>query len=192
MGESLRMRSSDSATVDPRLTAPVDPRLTALADPWLATLTLCLCNMGRLSFCTRATVCCAPHDTESTRRPGMVEDWLLRKLKQQQLTAIKKCQCFPLITWRPYLFISLFLSLFLTFFLSFFWGVYMFCSCVWRLRLLDTYASEIAKICNFWTFRLVIQLIKQLFKIRQRAFLHNVPWSIGQKGFLSEFEKMVY
>ncbi len=34
------------------------------------------------------------------------------------------------------------------------------------LQTIDTYASKIAKICNFWTFRLVIQLIKQLFKIR--------------------------
>ncbi len=47
------------------------------------------------------------------------------------------------------------------------------------LRLLDTFASKIAKICNFWTFRLVIQVIEQLFKIRQKAFL-------------SDFEKMVY
>ncbi len=38
-----------------------------------------------------------------------------------------------------------------------------------RLRLLDTYASKIAKICTFWMFRLVIQLIKQLFKIWQSA-----------------------
>ncbi len=37
------------------------------------------------------------------------------------------------------------------------------------LKLLDTYASKIAKICNFWTFRLVIQLIKQLFKIWQKV-----------------------
>ncbi len=40
------------------------------------------------------------------------------------------------------------------------------------LRLLDTFASKIAKICNFWAFRLVIQLIDQLF--------------------FSDFEKMVY
>ncbi len=34
-----------------------------------------------------------------------------------------------------------------------------------ELRLLDTFASKIAKICNFWKFRHVIQLIKQLFTI---------------------------
>ncbi len=47
------------------------------------------------------------------------------------------------------------------------------------LRLLDTHASKIAKICNFWTFRLLINLIKHLFKIRQKAFL-------------SDFEKLLY
>ena len=33
------------------------------------------------------------------------------------------------------------------------------------LRLLDTYASEIAKICVLWTFWPVFQLINHLFKI---------------------------
>ena len=41
------------------------------------------------------------------------------------------------------------------------------------LRLLDTFASKIAGNCNFWTFRLVIQLIEEIFKIRRKAFLHN-------------------
>ncbi len=53
------------------------------------------------------------------------------------------------------------------------------------LTILARYEAKIAKICNFWTFRLVIQLRKQLFKIRHL-------WSIGQKGFLSDFEKIVY
>ncbi len=70
--------------------------------------------------------------------------------------------------------------------------------------------AEIAKICNLWTFWLAIQLIFHLFKIHKKAFLPNAPymkkcndilkislhflhlWSIGQKGFLSDFEKMVY
>ena len=47
------------------------------------------------------------------------------------------------------------------------------------LRLLDTYASEIAKICDLKTFWPLIQLINHLFKIRQ-------------KGFLSDFEKLLY
>ena len=50
------------------------------------------------------------------------------------------------------------------------------------LRLLGTYASKIAKICNFWTFRFVIQLIEQLFNIWQKWFIcwirgQNVLWS---------------
>ncbi len=67
------------------------------------------------------------------------------------------------------------------------------------LRIPDSYDAKIVKICNLWTFWPVIQLICPLFKIRQKALLPNTPkvrflhlWSIGQKGFLSEFEKMVY
>ena len=73
-----------------------------------------------------------------------------------------------------------------------------------HLRLLDTNASEIAKNCNFWTFRLVIQLIKAAFQSPTKSlsaqwsidvksvvhFLHL--WSIGRKAFLADFEKMVY
>ena len=33
------------------------------------------------------------------------------------------------------------------------------------LTILARYDAKIAKTCNFWTFRLVMQLIKQLFKI---------------------------
>ncbi len=43
------------------------------------------------------------------------------------------------------------------------------------LRLLDTYASKIAKICILWTFWPVIQLINHLFKIGQNAFLRDAP-----------------
>ncbi len=39
------------------------------------------------------------------------------------------------------------------------------------LRLLDTYASKIAKICDLKTFWPLIQLINHLFKIRQKAFI---------------------
>ena len=54
------------------------------------------------------------------------------------------------------------------------------------LRLLDTFSSKIAKICNFWTFRLVIKLIEQLLKIRQKAFLHNGPFCrILKRRFIS-------
>ncbi len=35
------------------------------------------------------------------------------------------------------------------------------------LTILARYEAKIAKIYNFWTFRHVIQVIKQLFKIRQ-------------------------
>ncbi len=52
------------------------------------------------------------------------------------------------------------------------------------LRLPHRNDAKIAKVCNIWTFWLVIQLIHRLFKIRQKAFL--------QKGLLSDFEKMVY
>ncbi len=51
------------------------------------------------------------------------------------------------------------------------------------LRLPDTYASEIAKICDLKTFWPLIQLINHLFKIRQK---------VVQKGFLSDFEKLLY
>ncbi len=42
-----------------------------------------------------------------------------------------------------------------------------------NLTILARYEAKIANICNFWTFRLVIQLIKHLFKILQKAFLPN-------------------
>ena len=35
--------------------------------------------------------------------------------------------------------------------------------------------ARIAKICNLWTFWLVIQLMNHLFKIRHKAFLPNAP-----------------
>ncbi len=38
------------------------------------------------------------------------------------------------------------------------------------LRILASYEAKIAKICNFWAFWPVIQLIYHLFKIRQKAF----------------------
>ncbi len=43
------------------------------------------------------------------------------------------------------------------------------------LRILASYEAKIAKICNFWTFRPVNQLINHLFKIRQKALLPNAP-----------------
>ncbi len=36
-----------------------------------------------------------------------------------------------------------------------------------ELTILATFEAKIAKICNFWTFRLVIQLIKQLFEVKR-------------------------
>ena len=33
---------------------------------------------------------------------------------------------------------------------------------------------------------------KKAFQNLQKAFLPNVPWTVGQKGALSYFEKMVY
>ena len=39
----------------------------------------------------------------------------------------------------------------------------------WNLRLLDTYAIKVAKICDPKTFWPLIQLINHLFKIRQKA-----------------------
>ena len=47
------------------------------------------------------------------------------------------------------------------------------------LRIPDSYHAEIAEICDFWALWPVIQLINNIFKIRQ-------------KPFLSDFEKMVY
>ncbi len=44
-----------------------------------------------------------------------------------------------------------------------------------QLRILASYEAKIAKICNFWTFSPVIQLINHLLKIWQKAFLPNVP-----------------
>ena len=39
------------------------------------------------------------------------------------------------------------------------------------LRILARYEVKIAKICNFWTFWPVLQLINHLFKIRQKALI---------------------
>ncbi len=47
--------------------------------------------------------------------------------------------------------------------------------CNLGLRLPHRNDAKIAKICNLWTFWLVIQLINHLFKIRQKAFLPNDP-----------------
>ncbi len=52
----------------------------------------------------------------------------------------------------------------------------------YELRLLDTYASKIAKICDLKTFWPLIQLINHLFKIRQIAFLPNAPFCRILKG----------
>ena len=49
----------------------------------------------------------------------------------------------------------------------------IFKACV--LRLPHRNDAKIAKICNLWTFWLVIQQINHLFKIRQKAFLTNAP-----------------
>ncbi len=43
------------------------------------------------------------------------------------------------------------------------------------LRLPYRSDARIAKLCNLWTFWLVIQLMNHLFKIRHKAFLPNVP-----------------
>ena len=45
-----------------------------------------------------------------------------------------------------------------------------------KLRLPYRNDAKITKICNLWTFELVIQLIDHLFKIRQKAFLPNAPY----------------
>ncbi len=45
---------------------------------------------------------------------------------------------------------------------------------IWILTILARYEAKIANICNFWTFRPVIQIIKHLFKIQQKASLPNV------------------
>ncbi len=37
------------------------------------------------------------------------------------------------------------------------------------LRIPDSYDAKIAKICNFWTFWPVIQLINDLFKIQKKV-----------------------
>ena len=38
--------------------------------------------------------------------------------------------------------------------------------CRFQLRLLDTFASKIAKICNFWTFRLVPFQYRLFFSVQ--------------------------
>ena len=53
-----------------------------------------------------------------------------------------------------------------------------------RLRIPDSYDAKITKICNFWTFWHVIQLISHLFKMRQKAFLPNAPF--WKDGLLAE------
>ena len=50
----------------------------------------------------------------------------------------------------------------------------------------DSYDAKIAKIRNFWTFWPVIQLIKRSYF---SLFTSKEHWA---KGFLSDFEKMVY
>ncbi len=65
------------------------------------------------------------------------------------------------------------------------------------LKIPDNYDAKIAKICNPWTFWHVIQPMNNLFKIQQKAFcpmLHRCKGFLEHwaKGFLSDFEKMVY
>ncbi len=53
------------------------------------------------------------------------------------------------------------------------WGTWN--NIITDLRILASYAAKIAKICNFWTFWPVIQLINHLFKFRWKAFVPNTP-----------------
>ncbi len=48
----------------------------------------------------------------------------------------------------------------------------------YHLRLLDTYASKIAKFCDLKTFWPLFQLINHLFNFRQKVFLH-----LGRQAF---------
>ncbi len=43
------------------------------------------------------------------------------------------------------------------------------------LRLPHMNDAKIAKMCNIWTFWLVIQLINRLFRIQKKAFMPNAP-----------------
>ncbi len=43
------------------------------------------------------------------------------------------------------------------------------------IAILARFEAKIAKIHNIWTFRLVIQQIKHLFQMRQKAFLPKGP-----------------
>ena len=54
---------------------------------------------------------------------------------------------------------------------------------------IDTYASKTTNYCNFWTFRLVIQVIKQLLKIRQKHFCPVVHFvGFWKDGLLAELK----
>ncbi len=44
-----------------------------------------------------------------------------------------------------------------------------------KLRSPQRNDAKMAKICNLWTFWLVIQLINHLFKIQKKALLPNTP-----------------
>ncbi len=53
------------------------------------------------------------------------------------------------------------------------------CTYLWRsLRIPAMYEVKNSKICNFWTFWPVIQLINHLFQIRQKAFLKKLPLQV--------------
>ncbi len=73
------------------------------------------------------------------------------------------------------------------------------------LRILASYEAKTAKISNYWTFWPASQLINHFFKIEQKTFcstLHRSVWvmslyflhlwTVGEKVFSSDFEKMAY
>ncbi len=70
-----------------------------------------------------------------------------------------------------------------------YWRFQDILQCVQVLRLPYRNDAKIAETFNLWTFWPVIQPLSHLFKMLL-YFLHL--WSIGQKSFLSDFEKMVH
>ena len=64
--------------------------------------------------------------------------------------------------------------------------------CYTTLHHLMIFARYGAKICNFWTFRPVIQLTKHLFKIRQKPFCPRLHWAQGSVHYLREGELVTF
>ncbi len=71
--------------------------------------------------------------------------------------------------WTFFLYILEIVGMGILFCTTVFWSGYAWYSWFWNLRIPAMYEVKNSKICNFWTFWPVIQLMNHLFQIRQKA-----------------------